>query len=134
NVPRASISMMVSNEYLTRQTVLKKVRTIPIGVYFITNALTTAASRIPVPVADSRFSEYTAASGCGADTTGGTLRIALCSPAMGNAGANRLLSHALTGGRPQINTNTDKITQGVQAAISAARGCCTVSSTGLASA
>jgi hypothetical protein len=37
----------------------------------------------------------------------------------GEGGANRLLSQALTGGRPQMNTNTERMIQGVQAAISA---------------
>ena len=52
-------------------------------------------------------------------TTGGIFSIRLCRPVMGKAGANRLLSQALTGGRPQMNTNTERMIQGVQAAISA---------------
>ena len=39
----------------------------------------------------------------------------------------------MTGGRPQTNTNTDKITHGVQARISAARSCVTSGAGGLAS-
>ena len=107
--------------------------TISTGLYFMIKALTMADSKMPVPVDDSRFRVKTAVSLCGTGTTGGIFSIRLCRPVIGKEGAKKLLSQALTGGRPQTNTNTDKITHGVQARISAARSCVTSGAGGLAS-
>jgi len=43
-----------------------------------------AAIKMPVPVAESQLSTYTAASGVGFGTTGGTFTTRLCKPSIGN--------------------------------------------------
>ncbi|MCY1520113.1 hypothetical protein D9M68_548840 [compost metagenome] len=97
------------------------------------SALTIADKRMPVPVADSRFSTYTAPSLVGAVTTGGIFSIRLCSPPIGNEGAKTPLSAVFTEGRPQMKTNTERITQGIHARTSASRLCTTMAAGGLAS-
>ena len=74
-----------------------------------------ADSRMPVPVADSSANEYTAASLAGLGTTGGIFSTRLCRPLIGKLGAKMPFSQALTGGKPQTNTNTVRIAHGVQA-------------------
>ena len=78
---------MVISENRTSHSVRKKVLTISTGLYFMIKALTMADSKMPVPVADSRFRVKTAVSLCGTGTTGGIFSIRLCRPAIGKAGA-----------------------------------------------
>src|SRR5574343_1410555 len=89
----------------------------------MTRPPTTADSKMPLPVADSKLNTYSAASAVGLGTTGGTFSISLCRPSIANLGAKRPLSQVLVVGRPQANTNTVRMTQGVQALSTAARSC-----------
>src|SRR5579862_6509163 len=74
-----------------------------------------AATKIPVPLADSQLNKNTAVSGFGLATTGGTRWTIPSSPGMGNLGAEMPSKMALTCGSPQRKTTTLKMTQGVQA-------------------
>ena len=78
---------------------------------------------MPDPVAVSQFSEYTAASGVGLRTTGGTRCIIRCNPATGNLGADSLSSAVFTVGNPHAKTKTLKTSQGTQALATSARLC-----------
>ena len=111
----------------------KKLRTISTTLYFITSAPITADNRMPLPVADSRFSVYTAPSLVGLVTTGATFSTRLCRPSIGKLGAYRLFRKLFTGGRPQMKTNTVRIAQGVQARTRAAVECTVSGWAGLAS-
>src|SRR5258706_4796758 len=81
-----------------------------------------AASRIPVPVAESQLSLNTASSGgvglsaVGTGTMGGVRTTTLCRPETEKAGAEMLLSCFLTAGTPQTKTNTLNKIHGNQAA------------------
>lgn len=72
-LPNASIPAMVNRENRTRHSARPYTRNIARGGKPIANPATTAASRMPVPVAENTFSRNTAASG-GAlgGATGGT--------------------------------------------------------------
>src|ERR1700682_3331555 len=80
-----------------------------------------AAIRIPDPVADIQFSTYTAASGVGFGTTGGTRTTRLCKPSIGNLGAESALSRFFICGRPHTKTSTLRMAHGVQAFMTCAR-------------
>src|SRR6185295_2536874 len=87
----------------------------------ITSPAITAAIRIPEPVADNQLNTYTAASGVGLGTTGGTRTTRLCNPSIGNLGADMSLSTVLICGRPHRKTSTLRIAHGVQAFMTCAR-------------
>ena len=89
----------------------------PVGETEFANgvAAMSAAIRMPVPVAESQLSVYTAASGVGFVTTGGMRTTRLCRPSMGNFGAEIAFRKSLACGSPQMKTNTLRIAHGVQA-------------------
>src|SRR5215813_4250607 len=81
----------------------------------MTRPATTAARKIPVPVADSQLKLKTAASAAGFITTGGTRITSLSRAETGNRGKERLSRNDLVCGRPQMNTTALNIIQGNQA-------------------
>ncbi len=74
-----------------------------------------AATRIPLPVAESQLATKTALSALGCDTTGGIRNTRLSSPAIANDGLEIPSSSALTCGNPQRNTTTLRMSHGVHA-------------------
>src|ERR1700674_5530357 len=76
---------------------------------------TIAASRIPVPVAESQLSAYTAPSLAGLATTGGTFSTIWCRCGTGYLKTDTPSSHDLNCGAPHANTNTESTIHGNQA-------------------
>ena len=81
----------------------------------ITTPATTPASRIPVPVAESRLSLNSAFSGRSSVTTGGTRCTRKCSPGVGIDQVKTPSRTRFTGCMPQRNMNAVRISQGTQA-------------------
>ena len=75
---------------------------------------------MPVPVAERRLRLYTAASMRGAATTGGIFCTSSCRPATGTFEIQTPSSAARTCGVPHRNTQTLRMTHGIQARRSAA--------------
>src|SRR5690348_7832312 len=71
-----------------------------------------AAMRIAVPLAESQLNVKTAASAVGLRTTGGMRCTILSRPGIAIFGAEIASSQALTSGRPQTNTITERRIQG----------------------
>src|SRR5207237_9920140 len=90
-------------------------RNIGIGPNAITKPDITAATRIPVPLAEGQFKLNTALSAVGFATTGGTRKIKLCRPATGILKMEMLSKSALITGRPHKNTTTLRMAHGIQA-------------------
>src|SRR6516165_902669 len=83
----------------------------------------TAENRIPVPVIDSQLKTYTAGSGVGLATTGGTRCTMLFKPSMGRRMIERSSRNAFTCGKPQIKTRTLRTIQGSHARRTCVTGC-----------
>src|SRR5262245_50825189 len=83
-------------------------------------ALTTAARRMPVPVADSQDRLYFASSVTGLGTTGAVRTTVLCSPGTSQLGVTRF-SAFLASGSPQTNTKAVSSAHGTQACVTAWR-------------
>src|SRR5215469_15973509 len=113
--PMAIIAAIVINEKRTLWKVFAYWRSMAIGPKPMTNPEMMAATRIPVPLAESQFKLNTAPSGVGFATTGGTRNIKLCRPATGILKMERLSKNVLTAGSPQRNTITVRMAHGVQA-------------------
>src|SRR5882724_4633742 len=73
-----------------------------------------ADTRMLDPVAERMLNEKTAASACGAATTGGMRRTTPSSHGTCTCGAYNPLSHALLGASPHTNTMTQSKTHGTQ--------------------
>src|SRR5690242_19194571 len=113
--PIAIMAAMVINEKRTRYKVFAYWRSIATGPKPITNPEMMAATRMPVPLADSQFRLKTVLSGVGFATTGGTRRIKLCRPLTGILRIERLSKNVLMTGSPHRKTTTLRMAHGVQA-------------------
>src|SRR5213592_3611641 len=109
------VAAIVIKENRTLYKVFPYWRSICSGPNPITNPEMMAATRMPLPVADSQLKLNTAASAVFLATTGGTLRIRLCKPLTGILKIEILSRKALTLGSPHRNTSTLKMTHGVHA-------------------
>src|SRR5216684_1145456 len=109
------MAAIVIRENRTLYKVFPYWRSICRGPKPITKQEMTAAIRMLLPVADSQLKLNTASSGALLATTGGTLRIKLCSPLTGILKTEVLSRRLLTLGSPQRKTSTLKMTQGTQA-------------------
>ena len=74
-----------------------------------------AATKIPVPVADSQLSAKTAASGRASGTTGGVRSTMLCSSRTGNRRIEMPSRSAFICGNPQTKTTMLRMIQGTHA-------------------
>src|SRR5512138_3898313 len=106
---------MVMSEVAERRSVRPYVFTMAPRPQRITSPVTSAASRIAVPVADSQLNVNTAASGAAVVTTGGTRNTALSSPTTVIFGAESPLSTAFTCGSPHANTSRLRMIHGAYA-------------------
>src|SRR5574338_346971 len=106
------MAAIVTSDGPVRTIVRPYVRTMSDGRVRMTRPVTSPATRMAVPVADSQLKLKTAASGAAVATTGGTRRTALSSPGIGSVGAETPLSTAFTCGRPHRNTITLSTTHG----------------------
>src|SRR5687768_5324257 len=106
------MAAIVTSDVADRRSVRTYVRAMSPGLHRIATAVTSAASRIAVPVADNQLRLNTAASAAEVSTTGGTRSTALSRPVTGNRGADTAFSAAFTCGRPHANTRTLRTTQG----------------------
>src|SRR2546426_5038895 len=98
---------MVMSEKRTRTNVAQYVVTMSSPNTPITNPATMAATKIPLPVADSQFSLKIASSGfADGGATGGVRCTTLCRCDTSNFGAETLSSCCFTRGQPQMKTNT----------------------------
>src|SRR5579859_762303 len=113
--PIAIMAAMVINEKRTLYKVFVYWRSMAIGPKPMTNPEMMAATKMPVPLAESQFKLKTALSGVGFATTGGTRRIKLCSPLTGILRMERLSKNVLATGSPHRNTTTLRMAHGVQA-------------------
>ena len=113
--PMDIMAAIVIKENRTLYKVFPYCRSICSGPNPITNPEMMAATRMPLPVADSQLKLNTAPSAVFFATTGGTRRIRLCSPLTGILKIEILSRKALTLGSPHRNTNTLRMTQGVHA-------------------
>src|SRR6266542_5003286 len=120
------MAAMVSSEKRMRKIVFRYVRNISRGENPISSPATFAASRIPVPVAESQLNVNTAVSGLvgfsgvAFGTTGGARVTTMCNPAIWKFGAEILSSDDFTFGKPQKNKIRVSRIHGVHARRSAA--------------
>src|SRR6476620_4089795 len=106
------MAAIVMSDGPVRAIVRRYVRTRSAGRQRIAAPVTSAASRIAVPVAESQLKVNTAASGAAVATTGGTRNTDLSSPPIASFGAEMPFSSALTWGSPHANTRTLSTTHG----------------------
>src|SRR2546425_457295 len=112
----ASITAIVNRGQRMRCTVSKKVVTKRAGGTPIHSADRIAATRMPVPVADSQLNLNTAGSALPVFSTTGTSRNTLLCRCGTSTASNVLLSRDfLTCGKPHTNTHTLNNTHGTQA-------------------
>src|SRR5258705_8771060 len=108
------MAAIVTSGQRKRWTVCSQARTNRAGETRIQKADTTAAKKIPVPVAESQTMLSFASSTLGSGTIGFVRMTASWRPGTGQL-AETEFSTFLTSGRPQRNTKTVKRTQGIQA-------------------
>src|SRR6478609_8046652 len=106
------MAAIVMSDGPVRAIVRRYVRTRSAGRQRIAIPVTSAASRIAVPVAESQLKLNTAASGAAVATTGGTRSTTLSSPGTGSLGAEMRVSTAFTCGSHHANTSTLSTTHG----------------------
>src|SRR6476646_3546760 len=89
---------------------------------------TMAETKMPVPAIDSTLKLNTAASAAGVATTGGIFMTILSRPGMAYFQDQMASAAFLNAGVPQANTNTDRMTHGIQARTMLTRGSGTAAS------
>src|SRR5690242_7547467 len=109
------MAAIVISEKRTLYKVFAYWRSMAIGPKPMTNPEMMAATRMPVPLAESQFKLNTALSAVGFATTGGTRKIKLCRPLTGILRIERLSKKVLMTGSPHRNTTTLRMAHGVQA-------------------
>ena len=108
------MAAMVSSDWRTAISVSHQTRSNCLGEYPISNPLTTAASQMPVPVAESTLSFNSTFSTLETRTTGGVRITCWWMPGTGKDGETRRSSVSFTGRVPQAKMARVRISQGTQ--------------------